>query len=125
MAIAKSSFATIVGLLAFVACGDNNYTGAECGTGTMLVDGICVADPGLECGTGTTLVDGQCVANPGLECGTGTIEMNGACITDPAIIDRDSPLPVAGLVVAVNTGTFDVSWTNPAAPTSRAWSSWR
>ncbi len=59
------------------ACGDDG-TNNECGSGTMLVNGTCVADPGIECGAGTTLTNGDCVSD--VVCGTGTMAMAGMCV---------------------------------------------
>jgi len=59
------------------ACGDDG-TNTECGAGTMLVNGACVADPGTECGAGTTLTNGECVSD--VVCGTGTMNMGGMCV---------------------------------------------
>jgi len=59
------------------ACGDDG-TNTECGTGTMLVGGECVAGTPTECGAGTMLVGDECVADA--VCGTGTVLTNGMCL---------------------------------------------
>jgi hypothetical protein len=65
-------------ILVVSACGDDNPAQTECGAGTMLVNGQCVAD--AECGAGTTLVNGECI---GPVCGAGTMLSNGMCVADP------------------------------------------
>src|SRR5688572_3653474 len=70
----------VVALLA--ACGDNSRV---CGSGTMEVDGFCVAgNPPQVCGDGTVLDDatGDCVIDPSV-CGQGTVLIEGEC-KDPA-----------------------------------------
>lgn len=59
-------------------CGDDEKTPAqtECGAGTMLVNGECVAD--ATCGSGTTLSNGECVSDS--VCGAGTMLMAGMCL---------------------------------------------
>lgn len=97
--ILVSSMAT-----SLTGCGDD---GAECGGGTVLVDGTCVpADsvcaegttfnmetrtcepdeviPGLECGEGTIEMGGECVAE--LDCGTGTTQVGTECVPDGSIL---------------------------------------
>ena len=83
-------------------------------------------DPGITCGTGTMLVDGQCIAML-TTCGAGTHESNGTCSPTPpsATIIRALPtIPADGSPVRVfvvgpvgeqivlntdrpNAGTFD------------------
>ncbi|MGE0869733.1 MAG: hypothetical protein AB7P03_14305 [Kofleriaceae bacterium] len=82
-------------------CGDDSPT---CGEGTALdpASGTCIAS----CGTGTMLVDGVCVANPGSTCGPGTVEQSGACV-----VDTTAPDPVTGLAAVVNGTNVDLAWT--------------
>lgn len=63
--------------LALAACGDDGGSATECGTGTTLVDGECVAST-LACGNGTSEVDGECVSD--VACGPNTVAMNGVCV---------------------------------------------
>jgi len=67
--------------LVLAACGDD-INNTECGTGTMLVDGECVAGTPTECGAGTTLTNGECVSD--VVCGTGTMNMAGMCVPTTA-----------------------------------------
>jgi len=68
--------------VALAACGDDNTptTGAECGAGTTLSGGECVAD--VVCGSGTTATGGECLPTMALTCGSGTMAMNGTCVAD-------------------------------------------
>jgi len=75
--LCRSAFALVVAISA-AACGDDAPAGPECGAGTTLSNGECVAD--TECGAGTTLVNGECV---GPTCGAGTMLVNGVCTADP------------------------------------------
>lgn len=75
--LCRSAFALVVAISA-AACGDDAPAGTECGAGTTLSNGECVAD--AECGAGTSLVNGECV---GPTCGAGTMLVNGMCVTDP------------------------------------------
>lgn len=84
--------------LASAGCGDN---AAECGPGTVLVDGLCIpgADAceggttfnpdtnkceGASCATGTVLVDGECLPDGSVICETGTTydADSGTCVPD-------------------------------------------
>ena len=78
-----------------VGCTDGNtFTARDCGPGTALVDGRCVASDAA-CGTGTTLVGGTCVAllreadnvlkNVGDSCGLGV------CAEEPCNRERGAP----------------------------------
>lgn len=59
------------------ACGDDDAPAqTECGAGTTLVGGECVAD--ASCGSGTTLSNGECVSDS--VCGAGTTLMAGMCL---------------------------------------------
>ncbi|RNJ75310.1 MAG: hypothetical protein EB830_06285 [Nitrosopumilus sp. H13] len=51
---------------------------AQCGPGTVLVDGKCELEK--KCGPGTTLVDGKCELEK--KCGPGTILVDGKCELD-------------------------------------------
>ena len=77
--ICRSALALVIAVSA-AACGDDAPAGAECGAGTTLTNGECVAD--TECGAGTTLVNGECI---GPTCGAGTMLVNGVCTEDPAM----------------------------------------
>lgn len=59
-----------IGLL--TACGSDGDGGAECGAGTTLTNGVCVADGGgADCGPGTMLMDGACVVIPDVDVPEG------------------------------------------------------
>jgi hypothetical protein len=60
-----------------------------CSTGTVEVDGDCVASyPEIDCGEGTTEVNGDCVPSyEEIDCGEGTIEENGVCVPGYAEIN--------------------------------------
>jgi hypothetical protein len=62
-------------LFLVAACGDDN--GNQCGDGTTLQDGQCVAMTTI-CGSGTTEVSGACI--PDVTCGPDTVPMNGVCV---------------------------------------------
>ncbi len=67
----------------FAACGDS---GAECGTGTVEVDGTCVPSD-QACGTGTTLDTATGTCEPDIsDCATGTVLMAGECVPDGSVI---------------------------------------
>lgn len=76
-------FAVAAAAVAAAGCGDS---GAECGSGTVDQDGICVPVDTTECGTGTVLSGGQCVPDGSVICEQGTVfDMDtGTCIVDPS-----------------------------------------
>ncbi len=93
-------------LMLLAGCGRSDIAppgqGARCGQGTILRDGVCLAEalgPQVECGAGTVLTDdGVCeaveVTEPdGLRCGPGTERRDGLCVA----------VEVDGLVCGRNT----------------------
>ncbi len=91
---------------ASIGCGDDGAAPTTCGTGTTLVDGACVADPGPTCGAGTTLENGVCVADGGATCGPGTVLTGDTCVSDPR-----APGAVTALTAAVSGASINLSWT--------------
>ncbi len=104
MILAVGTAAACVSLL--MGCGRSDIAppgqGARCGQGTILRDGVCLAEalgPQVECGAGTVLTDeGVCeaveVTDPdGLRCGPGTERRDGLCVA----------VEVDGLVCGRNT----------------------
>jgi len=91
---------------ALVGCGGDS--GAECGAGTVDMDGVCIptemicAPPTtfnpetrrcegmpdtLACGPGTEQVGDECVpTDSGPECGVGTSLMGGDCVVDGSVV---------------------------------------
>jgi hypothetical protein len=74
----------------------------------------CSGDSGAECGDGTVELDGVCVPESSLACGDGTLEVDGECVPDPgapgsfSVTTVSSPTPYAGGGILVIQGTgFD------------------
>ena len=74
-----------VAAVTLAGCGDNGVT---CGEGTIVVDGVCTADPvsPVTCATGTVLMGTTCVPDGSVVCQQGTVfdVATGACVIDPA-----------------------------------------
>jgi hypothetical protein len=90
------------GLLGFaviaVACGDNS---AECGPGTIELDGVCLPTETLACGDGTRLESGRCVVDPAA-CQAGTVLVANRCV-DPAgglMIDLEESVEPNAMAIA-------------------------
>lgn len=84
--------------LVLAGCGDNAPT---CGTGTVLEDGVCVADGNTStCGTGTVLVGDECVPDGSVICEQGTVfdTASGQCVVDPSAC-ADGTVLVSGQCV--------------------------
>lgn len=93
--------------ISLLSCGDDGGSSTTCGTGTTLVNGTCVADPGTECGPGTVLENGTCVvSSTPPTCGPGTKLENNTCV-----VDRSAPGPVTGLAATVSGSNINLSWT--------------
>jgi hypothetical protein len=80
--------ALLCALMLVAACGDDDDSGASCGDGTVIVDGVCLPDGDAgpqagEGGGGGSGGSGGAAGQGGLSCGDGTIEMNGECVAEP------------------------------------------
>src|SRR5262245_57873533 len=72
------------------ACGDDDGGGAECGAGTVLMDGHCVPDGTVICETGTTYNADTGTCEPDISgCGEGTVLVDGECVPDDGTIEAD------------------------------------
>jgi hypothetical protein len=90
--------------LAVAGCGDDGAS-VECGAGTTLQDGACVADPGTTCGAGTTMQNGECVATT-TTCGPGTLLQGDECV-----LDVTAPGPVTDFAATASGSDIDLTWT--------------
>lgn len=107
------SMCVVVGSLAMLGgCGD----ATECGEGTELEDGRCVAveqSEGVECGDRTVLSDGACVPEEDVECADGTTEDDESCVPsedacgEGAVFDADAQSCVAESQIECGEGTVE------------------
>src|SRR5262249_52829007 len=70
--------------IVLAACGDNvPSSGAVCGAGTILQNGVCVPDTSMFCAQGTKYdpASGQCIVDPSA-CKPGTAYVGGACVPE-------------------------------------------
>jgi len=90
--VLRMAWCAALGVLV-AGCSQTSAVGEPaCGTGTKLVDEMCVGDCGAQvtCGTGTRLQDDTCVpeSTSTAECGAGTRLVSGKCLPleqDPTI----------------------------------------
>lgn len=61
--VPRSPAALVAALVLVGGCSGETATGPTCGTGTHLVDDLCVPDSTLSCGEGTEEIDGECVSS--------------------------------------------------------------